>query len=128
MLCVVMGCHSGGNVVGKWTGSVVVDSGYENDMGAKMAEGFAKAISFELKADKTFSGTLLFPVEGTYTVDGNKVTLAVTKVMGMDGKGSTKSDKPMVFEVAADGKTMNAPDLSKGSGKDAHYKLVLKKE
>ena len=133
-LCLALvGCNHGGSVVGKWTGTMVADPGYENDPGFKMAEGFAKSISFDLKADKTFDGTMLLPVSGTYEVSGSTVTLTPKSVMGIDaskGNEGKADSKPMIATMAPDGKTMsmesNASSDQKAS--TSHYHMVLKRE
>lgn len=134
MLCFVVGCHgvaglAGGgsaNVIGKWTGNATADPGFEKDPAFEMAKGLTKSINFEFKADKTFTGSMIFPIEGTYTVVGNTVTLTITKAMGMETKGKGDNDKPLVLEMASDGKTMTAKDMGADKG-PKHYKLTFEK-
>lgn len=102
-------------MVGKWKGTIEMGEQKKDDPGASMAKAFGDmlggAISFEFKSDKTFTGTLLFPVEGTYSVSGNTVTLEIKKMMGMEAKGdNAKDQKPLVFTMAPDGKSMSAKD------------------
>jgi len=92
MLAVVVGC--GGSldkkVVGKYTGKLEMPKTKANDPMAKMAEGMANALAssmtLELKEDKTFILTMMIPIEGKYTLDSDKITLNIEKVMGMDKK------------------------------------------
>lgn len=112
----IVGCSGGASsVVGKWKGTIEMGEQKKDDPGASMAKAFGDmlggAISFEFKSDKTFTGTLLFPVEGTYSVSGNTVTLEIKKMMGMEAKGdNAKDQKPLVFTMAPDGKSMSAKD------------------
>lgn len=110
------GCGGGaGSVVGKWKGSIESGGAKKDDPAGKLAQAFGDmmgaAISFEFKSDKTFTGSIIFPIEGTYTVEGNKVSLKVEKMAGMAPKaGDANNDKPLVFTIAPDGKTMSAKD------------------
>lgn len=111
------GCNKGTDVTGKWTGAVTPPAGKENDPAAAMAKKMLGDISLELKADKTYSMTMMFAIEGTWTQSGSTVTLTMTKAMGQDvatlqkaaaaqGKSSNDMVKPLVLTLSADGKTM----------------------
>ncbi len=123
----VAGCKAGGDaaVVGKWKGAVKMgDNGKKDDPGAKMAEALASMMSMdvELKADHTFSlSMMMMPIEGSWSMSGNRVSLTPKTVAGMSpedfnkknsSKGSLQQtssfDKPLELELQPDGKTMKA--------------------
>jgi hypothetical protein len=114
MCLLVLGCKGGSNdVVGKWKGAAEIPAGQADDAAAKMAKQMLGDISLELKADKTFVMTMMFPFEGTWTQSGSSVTMTVTKMMGKEAKGS---EKPLVLTVSSDGQTMTAADMGAGKG------------
>jgi hypothetical protein len=121
----LLGCGKS-NVVGKWQGAMIADPGHENDPDVAMAKGMMGALSFDLKSDNTFSGQLFVPIEGTYTVSGNQVTLQITKVMGVENKAKD-GNKPVVLTVSGDGKTMTANELSTKS-KDSHFHAAFTRQ
>jgi hypothetical protein len=43
--------------------------------GAKKAERAYKALTLELRPDHTFSGRMFLPIKGTWSIDGDRVTL-----------------------------------------------------
>lgn len=124
----LVGCHKGGDIVGKWTGAITPPAGKANDPGAEMAKKMLGDISLELKADKTYNMTMIFPIEGTWEQSGSTVTLKMTKMMGQDiatlkktaesqGKSSQDVDKPLVLTVSADGRSMTgSSDNGQGGG------------
>ncbi|MBC8065752.1 MAG: hypothetical protein H7Y17_13050, partial [Chlorobia bacterium] len=73
-------------------------------------------ISLDLKEDKTFEMTVVFPLKGTWVLAGSKLTLTPTlkegETMSFGGK------KTMDFEVDASGTSMTSSmddDGMKGS-------------
>lgn len=131
LLAFALGCgkSSGGDAgtastpskfVGKWKGGVVPMPGKENDKAVKISQGFADMLRFELKDDMTFTGTFIGPVEGTYTVAGESVTLKVTK------PEESKVLPPMVYDIKPDGQTMNLRDDP--AAKNGQSQSVLTKE
>ena len=92
-------------IVGKWK----VDPEFEKaNSGIKpegFMTGFASTFWYDLKADKTFEGSMS---SGTYTVSGNTVTITTTKMMGKDISETT--GKPggvdMKGDLTNDGKTL----------------------
>ena len=103
-------------IVGKYKAQLTMPEGKKDDPSAPMAKGFAEALvgsmSLEIKEGKAFTMTAMgFPIEGTWTLNGDKLTLTPTKVMGMDPKtaskdSTSKSDEPMELTVSSDGKTL----------------------
>src|SRR5689334_14202221 len=75
-------------LVGKWKGVVDIPKAKKDDPSAQMAAAFAKAmmssISLDLKSDKSFILTMFFPIEGKWSVSGDRVTLVAEKFMGMN--------------------------------------------
>ena len=125
---VMAGCNSGGRIVGKWTGSLGAGADTTSP-GAQMASKMLGALSLEFKSDHTFSMTMMFPFEGTWTQSGSTVTMTMTKAMGMDvselkkmsasqgGAASSEADKPMVLTLSSDGQTLTGQDTTgKGGG------------
>ncbi len=128
------GC--GGNrdkaLVGKWTGKITMPEGQKNDVGAKFAEALMNNVSLELKEDKKFTLTMMFPIEGTWSTSGDALNLKVEKFMGMTvdqvkdmSKGQPNADKvgefekPMEFTISGDNKTLTAKkggSLAAGQG------------
>jgi hypothetical protein len=111
------------NVVGRYKAEIKVPAGKANDPAAKMAEQMAKSMSLELKADKTFVMNMMLPFEGTYAVSGDKLTLTMTKMMGMtledakkmaaaQGKPTDNLDKmkAMPFKIEDGGKRLVGGD------------------
>src|SRR5437868_15410811 len=75
-------------LVGKWkakaSDKLTKSSKPEDQMAKAMAESMLSMFTLELKADKTFSMTMMmFPIEGTWSVSGYTLELKPTKVMGM---------------------------------------------
>jgi len=124
----MVGCKSGTDVVGKWTGSM--DSGAtSNDPSAAAAAKMMSSVTLEFKKDQTFSMNMLFPFEGTWTQSGPTITMKMTKAMGMDvsqlksmaaaqGNANTADvDKPMILTVSSDGQTLTGEDVNGKGGK-----------
>jgi hypothetical protein len=122
----LLGCGKAG-VVGKWQATVAADPGHENDPAFALEKAMMSTVNFELKPDGTFTGNILFPVEGTYTVAGSQVSLRVTKAMGQTVTPKPE-DKPIVCEISGDGKTLTASHLDSKSDKDEHFHLTLTRQ
>lgn len=60
--------------------------------------GFATSFWYDLKADKSFEGSMS---SGTYTVSGKTVAIKTTKLMGKDAPGVE-----MTGDLSADGKIL----------------------
>lgn len=117
-IMMVAGCKGGASdPVGKWTGSVDTSSIPANTPGAEMAKQMMSKIPLELKADKTFVMTMMFPIEGTWSQSGSTITMKISKIMGQDmetvkkaaqaqGQKMDDADKPMVMTLSDDGKTL----------------------
>lgn len=101
-------------IVGKWKGSIEMPK--SDDPAAKMAEAmasmFTSSITLEFKDDEHFSLSMMgMPMEGTYEMDGNNLTLTPKTFMGMTEEelkktsknNSTKADfsKPMEGKINA---------------------------
>jgi hypothetical protein len=112
-------------LVGKYKGTMKLPAAPAGDkqaeMVAKMTEAMAKTLALELKADKTFSMTMMIPIEGTWSRSGDTLSLKVETVAGQTmesikamskgrpgAAGIDKMEKPMQFKVSADGKTLTA--------------------
>lgn len=136
----IFGCGSREKqLVGKWTGDLKIPDSKKDDPMVKMAQGMMGALSLELKDDKTFVMSMMVPFEGTWTVSGDKLSLQVTKMMGMTveqaksaarTQGQTKDldqmDKPMEFSISADGKELTAIKKEGAPGAD-QGDLIFKK-
>lgn len=104
------------DIVGKWTGSVVIDFDKETLAKMKGKMPSTPSLLLELRADKTYKGTQTggpdkqqHVAEGTYTFDGTTLKLMPKK---RDGKPATGDGaKPRVYTLSKDGKTMTM-DLS----------------
>jgi len=134
-LALSVGCaKSGANLVGNWKGSLQLpksSNAAADGMANAMVSAMASNITLNLKGDGTFSMNMIFPIEGNWSVTGSKLSLIPTKLMGMSvddmkkqqpANGSTmaassSAQKPLVFDVSADGKTLTGQDSdpSKGS-------------
>jgi hypothetical protein len=78
--------------VGKWRGKVDVDALKSTPMGA-MAGNFASMIDpqLDLRPDKTFTLSMsMAPIDGTWKLNKNEITLTPTKVMGMSAADAKK--------------------------------------
>ena len=131
-LCAALsGCNGREQMlIGKWNGEITVPESEKNDPSAKMAMAMLKNITLELKEDKTFVMMMMFPIEGTWSVSGDRVSLKVEKFMGMTvyemkkksagnggAPGMDKMDKPLELTISADNQTLTAvPDKQDQKG------------
>jgi len=106
------------NVVGKYKAKVTMPSGGDkNALGEGMANALASSMTLELKADKTFAMSMIFPIEGTWEMAGNTVTLHPKSMMGMDASSANSAkQEPMEFTVSDGGKTLTAKKSKPGEG------------
>lgn len=78
----------------------------KGDAEKQMAMAMLKTISLELKSDKTFAMTVVFPISGKWDLSGNKLTLTPElkegETMSFGGKST------MDFELNAAGATMSS--------------------
>ena len=111
MALVAFGGCSKPSVVGKWTGELKMPASKDkNDPAAAMGEAMAKAfmsnLTLDLRQDNTFTMQMMFPIDGNWKMDGDRVTLTPTKIMGMDASKASGGDKskqePMVFKIEGD--------------------------
>ncbi len=136
-LLVVAGCKPSLEklVVGKYKGSITETTApttsKPNDVGAALAKGMMDAMSsmfsLELREDKTFTLTAIIPIEGKWSISGDKITMIAEKFMGMTkedakkmaaskGKGNPNDmDKPMVGIVSEDGMTITMDPQDKST-------------
>lgn len=131
----VLGCKSSeSDLIGRWDGQMQLDKSTSDNPMAKALEGMASAFTsanLELKADKKFTLTLaMFPLEGTWRVEGGNVRLVVESVMGMtksEVEKMSKSKEPngpgaqdILLTIGNDRKTLtvSSKDMA-GSTKDA---------
>jgi hypothetical protein len=130
----VSGCgNKEARLIGKYKGEMagMPAADDKNNPMAGLAKAMAGSLSLELKADHKFTLNVIFPLEGTWSVSGDTVTLKVEKAMGMDvdslkdkaksspgsksASSSSDANKPIELKVSADGKTLTAQD-PKGTG------------
>lgn len=107
-------------LVGDWSVKIEAPkSGKEalSEQEAKVLSAMESSMRLRLSQDLTFSLYMMVEILGTWRLDGNRVTLYPTKMMGMDVKesGGTKSD-PLVGVVSSDGLTITASEPG-GPGK-----------
>jgi predicted component of type VI protein secretion system len=133
------GCHKADlatDLVGSYKGKLDLPADAASN---PLAKGFLSALSptMELKKDKTFTMTMMFPFEGTYAVTGDSTfDLTMTKMMGMDmtalknqamamgkvdpatvEKQMSDIQKPIHASVSADHKTFTMTMPNQGTGK-----------
>lgn len=77
----------------------------KTDADKKMAMAMLSAFSLEVKEDKSFTMTVVFPIKGTWALAGNKLTLTPTLEKGESASFGGK-DK-LELEVDASGESMS---------------------
>ncbi len=115
----LVGCQGGltqASLAGKYKGEMVIAESSKADannpakaLADSFGQGMASTMTLELKADGTFSMTAVFlPVEGKWTLEGDKVTLSPNKVTNVGGEGSvsTNIDQPLAFKASGGGKLL----------------------
>ncbi len=91
-----------------------------NPMAGTIKQLFSSA-SLEIKPDKKFTLTMVVPIEGTWSLNGNVISMQPTSVMGMSmdkvkemqakqpgggGMMAKNVDQPMNATLSDDGKTL----------------------
>lgn len=106
LLALLFGCsRSSGNIVGKWKVDPSLSGANASPEDKGFVIGFGSTFHFEFKSDKTFVGAI---TEGTYTLDGSKLSMKTTKVLGQDvSKAPTSAGaEEMTGELSSDGNTL----------------------
>lgn len=114
MLCVLLLAGCGESLEKKLAGTWKVDVSkssvtgdkIKSDAEKKMAMAMLSTVSVTLKEDKTFSMTVVFPIEGTWRLDGNKLTLTPTTKPGENISFGGQST--MVYEIDSTGSSMSS--------------------
>lgn len=106
----------GPNVVGTYKGSL--EGMAADDPMAGMAQAMAAGMKLELRRDNTFTATILFTIEGKWSVSGDTLKLTPEKVVGMQGG---EASQPMEFTIEEGGKRLVAKEAR-------NEKLVFIKE
>lgn len=146
ILVVAYGCQASqtsleDRFIGTYQGKIEQPKPASDKPEDKAANAFGNAFlsalkpTLEIKKDHTFTMTMLFPFEGTWTLTGSKATLTITKFMGLDSKsfpsnGANKApdnNKPMILNVSDDGKTLTAEPSSGAPGTSADSSLTFTK-
>lgn len=86
--------------------------------------GFASTFKYEFKPDNTFTGSMS---SGTYALEGNKLSMTTTTVLGQDVSkmGGSAAKAQMTGELAADGQSMTLhPPIATQMPALANIKLV----
>lgn len=129
LVLVLVGCKSGGEaaVIGKWKSEIKVDSS-QTGPGAQLLQAIGgMAMDVEFKSDHKYRMTVaaMIPIEGDWSMSGNRVTLTPKTIMGMSVEDAVKQAKqknpsamamagpsqqtqPMLLDLQSDGKTMKA--------------------
>ncbi len=114
LLCVLLLAGCGESLEKKLAGTWKVDVSkssvtgdkIKSDAEKKMAMAMLSTVSVTLKEDKTFSMTVVFPIEGTWRLDGNKLTLTPTTKPGENISFGGQST--MVYEIDSTGSSMSS--------------------
>ena len=143
VLCVA-GCKSReAQLEGKWKCTdMKLPASAQSGPGAAFAKSMMNAITIEFKPSKQYTMSMMFPIEGTWTLDGTTVSMQMTKMMGMDlsqlkqtvetqaktnptvaqqlkanPNGMDSMGKPQTATLSDDGKTLTVKDNT-GKGGD----------
>ncbi|HEY0868616.1 MAG TPA: hypothetical protein VGE01_14625 [Fimbriimonas sp.] len=93
-------------LVGRWEGDVRLAPPERQAPLSNLANGFAAAISLNVKPDHTFEMTaVLVPVEGTWKAEGRRVTFTPNEVFGYKGNDPANQG-PFTLELSPDGRTL----------------------
>lgn len=110
-LFVLAGCGGGleKKVVGSWkvdtTKSSISGDKIKSEEEKKMAMAMMGAFALEVKEDKSFTMTVVFPINGKWTLAGNKLTLTPTLAKGETASFGGKDT--MELEIDASGDSMS---------------------
>jgi len=136
LLFVAVGCKGlEAKLEGKYKGEMKMGSsqagGKNGEVARQMAGMLANSLSLELKKDKTFTMQMLFPLEGSWSLDGTTLMLTPTKFMGMSvsdmaktGSNANNRQQPMKFAVSDGGDTLTSVNDKPGDDTS----LVFKKD
>lgn len=95
-------------IVGSWKAdtakSEFTGEKMKDENAKKMAMALLETVTIEIKEDKTFTMNMIFPIEGTWTLTGDKLMLTPTKKPGETVSFGGKEN--MDFTVEAGGKSM----------------------
>jgi hypothetical protein len=135
-----VGCGKGleQTLVGKWKAKPndkAASTKPEDQLTKAMAESMMSMFSLELKADKTFTMTMMiFPIEGKWSVSGSTLELKPEKMMGMTAEQVRSKDEKvemkseiMRFTVSPDGKELT-PMEDKAKADKENMDMVFVKE
>lgn len=125
LMALMAGCGANPEkaLIGKWVVDTASMTAEMKDN--PMAEQMAKSMTIEFKEDKSFTMTMIFPAEGTWSLAGDVVTLDVKKAMGMEVPADQKGKNNLELKISGDGKTLTAVKKPDDKSKE---NLVFKKE
>ncbi len=130
------------SLVGTWQGELKMPEASKDDPGAAMAKGLgdmmAGMMNLEIHKDQKFTmSMMMIPIDGSYTREGNTLTLTPEKIMGMTPEEFKKTQsknnpaastedmsKPMKMVLSEDGKELA---LEPEKGKESQGSMVFKK-
>ena len=122
---VLAGCSSKPSVVGKWKVDPQLAASQPAGLPAGFMGGFASTFKYEFKADNTFTGSMS---TGTYTLDGVKLAVTTTTMLGQDISklGGSAAKPQMSGELAADGQSLilHPPMMTGAMAALANVKMV----
>lgn len=140
---VVTGCkNKEASLVGSWKGELKMNSANPNDPMTKMLNAMSANFTLDLKENKTFAMSMgPIPMEGTWSLAGEEVSLQTTKVMGMSvdeaeklqaqqaakmpgGNALAKSSnlrEPLKLKIESDGKLKVIPKPGEPGGGDLTF-------
>ena len=104
-LVLTSGCSKPVSVIGKWKVDPALTGAGATPESKGFVIGFASTFHFEFKSDKTFEGAI---TKGTYSLEGNKLSMKTTEVLGQDvSKAPTAAGAvELKGELSEDGKTL----------------------
>lgn len=111
-------------VVGRWKGDVRMSDKAKAQPLSNLASGFAATLTLNLKADHTYEGmAFVAPVEGTWSMAGDRISLVPKKVLGFDaasanGRGKNSFDPTKPSTLVFDGKELRPEGSTPGGDTD----------
>jgi hypothetical protein len=113
--CLLCGCGESleKKIVGTWKVDTAKTQfeGKMDEIEKKQMMAIMESMSLELKEDKTFNMEVIFPIEGTWALAGNKLSLTPKTKPGETVKMAANA-----FDVDASGTTMSAKVEEKPAG------------
>jgi hypothetical protein len=102
------------DLVGTWQGEFELpEQADSDDPGAAVAqemmmEAMSDSLSLELNEDMTFEMNMVFPISGTWELDGDRVVLEADSFMGLNtedfnGDEGDATEEPLILEVTEGG-------------------------